>query len=752
MKQNLNILTNSVKAICSLAYSAEMSTNEKSVELIIGREADELECFAASELQGYLKRLFGMTAKIEHSPSDTAEYLMILGNLQSNPIITQAIDESNFPQLSDQGFLLRRTVFMDKPTMVISGGSPAATMWGVYELVEHYGVRYLLHSDVYPEDTGDFHLLEIDQVWEPLLGVRWWRVINDFAMGPESWGMADYRPVLDQLAKLKFNRIGLSTWPWQPFLDMEIKGIKRKSATLWFDFHYPITDDMPGREIFSDEEEFWNPDLPRGASYDEFAAAGEHLCHELIDYAKSRGMQASFSASVMDFPEEFRPIIPDAQTANQLGNLTVAPGPEVMPDDADLLAAASAVLTTAINTYPEAEFYAFGMPEHRGWTEQYQWAWQQLDEKYQISRIISLEQVLQKAENRTSYPGGAQRAVTEVKGDIAALYFFDRMLTSPDVLPKTQKPDARVVITGVAEELFPILHQILPAGSETLIFVDYTASRVVRRRETLRDVPVQKIPASLIFTLHDDNVGVLPQLVTGALHELACDLKKYGWAGFSTRYWMISDHDPCIAYLSKTAWNANVTPEEIYIDQIGAVCGDAAVEPMLEAFDELEKVTIALEDHGLGLTFPVPSMMMKHWSPGSLSGELVEDRKGYERVLSAVRKVPKPPKQEGKDYINYWLGRLQFGIGYIDIIEAVRKAATAEQIAKDTKEQEDESKYHAQLREAIELTEVAVETARQALEAFAGVAKNQSDRGAIATMAEYVYRPLKQKVEDLMNQ
>jgi len=730
----------------------KISTSGKSVELIIGHEADELEQFAVSELQSYLKRLFGVTANIRHSPNSTAEYRVILGNPQSNPIIVQAIGEANFPQLSDQGFLLRKTAFMDKPTMVISGGSPAATMWGVYELVEHYGVRYLLHGDVYPENAGDFHLPEIDKVCEPLLRVRWWRVINDFAMGPESWGMADYRPVLDQLAKLKFNRIGLSTWPWQPFLHLEIKGIKRKSATLWFDFHYPITDDMPGREIFGDEEEFWNPDLPRGASYEEFAAAGEHLCHELIAYAKSRGMQASFSASVMDFPEEFRPIIPDAQTAQQLGNLTVGPGAEVMPDNPDLLEVASAVLKTAIDTYPKADLYAFGMPEHRAWTERYEWAWQKLDEKYQISQIISLEQVLHKAQNRTSYPGGAQRAVTEVKGDIAALYFFDRMLTSPDVLPKTQKPDARVVITGVAEELFPMLHCILPEGSETLIFVDYTASRVVRRRETLKDVPSQEIPASLIFTLHDDNVGMLPQLVTGALHKLACDLRKYGWSGFSTRYWMISDHDPCVAYLSKTAWDANATPEEIYADQIRAVCGYAAVEPMLEAFRELEAVTVALEDHGLGLTFPVPGMIMKHWSPGSLSSEFAEDREGYRRALSAVRKTPEPSRPEGKAYINYWIGRLGFGIGYLDTIEAVRKAATTEQAAKDAKERGDEDDYRVRLTEAIEQTKAAVATAHQAIEAFANVAKNQSDRGAIATMGEYVYRPLKQKVGELMNQ
>ena len=722
---------------------------KKSVELIIGQDVDELEKFAASELQDYLQRLFGVCATLANSPGETAECRFILGNLKSNPVLAQALGEVNLPQLSEQGFLLRKTTFMDKPTMVIAGGSPVATMWGVYELVERYGVRYLLHGDVYPENPGDFHLPEVDKVFEPLLRVRWWRVINDFAMGPESWGMADYRPVIDQLAKLKFNRIALSTWPWQPFLHLEIKGIKRQSATLWFNFHYPITDDMPGRELFGDEEEFWNPDLPRDASYEEFAAAGERLCHELIAYAHSRGMEASFSASVMDFPQEFRPLIPDAQTVHQLGNLTVGPGPAVMPDNLDLAEVSGAVIKAAIDIYPDADLYTFGMPEHRAWTERYEWAWQKLEEKYHIGRVISLEEVLARAKNRTGYPGGAERAVTEVKGDIAALYFFDRLLTSPDVLPKSRKPDARIAIDAVAEELFPILSCLLPEGTEMRVFVDYTASRVVRRRETLRNVPAQEILTSLIFTLHDDNVGLLPQLATGSLHELACELKRYGWSGFSTRYWLISDHEPCIAYLSKTVWEANVTPEDVYADQIRSVCGEEAIEPMLAAFRELEAVTIALEEHGLGLTFPVPGMMMKHWSPGSFSSQLAEDREGYRRALSAVLRASELSRPEGKAYLDYWLGRLKFGIKYLDTIEAVRKAATAEQAAKEAKEKDNEVNFKAKLVEAIEQAQVALETACEAIEAFARVAKNQSDRGAIATMAEYVYRPLQQQVEKL---
>ena len=724
-------------------------TTKKTVELIISKESDELERFAASELQGYLRRLFGVSASIANSPGKTAEYFFILGNPHKN--LAQALGKENFPQLSNQGFLLRKITLTGKPAIVVAGGSPVATMWGVYELVERYGVRYLLHGDIYPEKKGDFHLPEIDKVFEPVFRVRWWRTMGDFAMGTEGWGMADYRPLLDQLAKLKFNRIRVGSSPSQPFLHLEIKGVKQQSATLWYGYRYPITEDMPGRELFSDEKEFWNPDLPLpGASYEELIAAGERHCHELIAYAHSRGMESNFIGAVTDFPKDFRPIIPDAQTVYQLGNLTVGPGPAVMPDNQDLLEIAGEVIKTTINTYPEADSYGFGVsPEASSWTERYKWAWQKLDEKYQIGQIISLEETLEKASNRTGYAQGAERALTDLKGHITGLYFMDRLLSSPEVLPKSLKPDTRIAIYEVAEELFPILSRVMPKGSELVVVMDYTPTRVLRRRDVLRNVSAKEIPAILILTIQDDNIGVLPQLTTGSLYELVCDLRKYGWSGFCTRQWMISDHDPCVSYLSKAAWNANVTPEEVYIDQIRAVCGEAAIKPMLEAFRELEAVTVALEEHGVGLTFPVPGMMMKHWAPGPFSSQLAEDREGYRRALSAVRKVPQPSRPEGKTYVDYWIGRLEFGIGYFDTIESVRKAATAEQAAKEAKEKGDERSFRAYLSETVEQAQVAQKKARQCIEAFANVAKNQSDRGTIATMAEYVYRPLKQKVEKL---
>lgn len=744
-----NALVVSAIALCVLARGVSGSAQTKSIEVVVSKEADRLEQFAASELTRYLERLFAVPASIVSRPSTTADCLFLLGTPGHHP--GRALGEETLPPLSDQGFLLRKTSAGDKPGIIIVGGSPAATMWGVYELVEQYGVRYLLSGDVYPEKQREFVLPEIDKVFEPVFRARWWRTMGDFPMGTEAWGMADYRPLVDQLAKMKFNRIRVGSSPSQPFLHLEIKGVKQQYATLWYGYRYPITDDMPGRGLFGEQTEFWNPDLPMPeAGYEQLAAAGRRHCHELIAYAHSRGMEASFVAAVTDFPKEFRSIVPDARSVQQLGELTVAPGPTARPDDPELAEIAGTVIRTILDTYPEADSYGFPVgTEWPSWIDLYQFAWRELDQRYGIEDVISLEEVLRRASQRADYPGGPARSVAEVKGHITGLYFLTRVWTSPEVLSKSRKPDAPLVVYEVAEELYPILPRVLPVNTELVIVVDYNPTRVLRRRHVLASTPAKEVPTTMVLTLHDDSVGVVPVLTTGALHQLVGDMREHGVSGFCTRQWMISDHDPCVAYLSKAAWDPGATPQAIYVDQIDAVCGQTAVEPMLEAFGELEAVTTALEDHGMGFSFPVPTMMTQHWNPGPFSKELAEDRDGYRRALAAVRRVPEPRGEQGRAYVRYWIGRLEFAVAYFDAVEAVKKAATAEKAAGDAKQNGDEREYRAKLAEAVAQANAAETTAFGAIETFAGVAKNQADRGAIATMAEYVYRPLKRKAEEL---
>ncbi|MBN1342131.1 MAG: hypothetical protein JXQ73_05600 [Phycisphaerae bacterium] len=742
------------------------ATGKGAVGILVAPDAPPIERFAAKELGEYVRKIYGIEPDQPADPKAYRGALYLVGSPKTSPHVANALEPNGWPTVSDQGIVLKRVRSDGKTALIVGGGSPVATLWAVYELAERWGVTYLLHGDVLPSEPDPQSVVGLtvpaeDIVMEPALRIRWWRTVNDFACGPESWGMADYRVVLPQLAKMKFNRIFLSLWPWQPFLDPQVKDIRRKQAYLWFNYHYPITDDMPGRRAFGDIEEFWNPDLPRGASYDEFVKAGIRHCHEIIDLAQGLGMRCGVTADLVTYPPEFAPLLKDPKQVHQLASMTVGPGPKTPIEDPDITTLAGAFLKATVDTYPQCDWVLLGMPEFRAWSDHYERAWKALDAKYGIEKIRPLAQVIEQAKCRTGYPGGAERALQEVKGDIVALYFYDRLVNELGVLKDTKRPDAKIIYNCVAEELFPVLPKLVRPGSELLNFVDYTASRIVARKDVLKQLPGQEVPASLIFTLHDDNVGVLPQLVTGSFAKLLDVMIPAGWSGFSTRYWQIGDHDLAVAYIAKAAWRPSIEPQALYRSQIGAVCGEQAVEPMLEAMKELEDVTIALEGPGLGLTFPVPGMIMKFWHKGSMPGYLVEARSKYQNALGLVRKADRARRATigqsgsrarsaaGDEYLGYWMGRFVFGAGYIDTIEATCRAATVEAEAQDAKKAGKADEQKAKLIQAAKLADKAEQTARQMIDAYAHVVRDQSDRGAIAILAEYVWRPLRDKAKQL---
>ena len=60
--------------------------------------------------------------------------------------------------------------------------------------------------------------------------------------------------------------------------------------------------------------------------------------------------------------------------------------------------------------------------------------------------------------------------------------------------------------------------------------------------------------------------------------------------------------------------------------------------------------------------------------------------------------------------------------------------------------------HRAKLKAAADASAAAKSTAFEAIEYFAAVARNRADYGAIVTLAESIYRPLKRKAESLQGE
>ena len=701
------------------------------MDVVVGSAAPELERFAARELCDYLAKLYRIQAYPARDLSTASQAVFLIGSPETNATVKQATSRKAFPKVSDQGIVLRRAELQGRPALIVGGGSPRATLWAVYAVVERWGVRYLVDRDVLPDKVAEFQLPDLDVVMEPVFRIRAHPTMQEFASSGESWGIADFRRLIDQLAKLKFNRINIYSYGWQPFLHYELNGINRRSAWLWYDYHYPITPDMPGRELFGDAKEFWNPDLPLGASYEEFAAAGQRLIRQIIEHGKRRGMDCAISAPTLDFTPEFAPLLKGAEKSKIRTGLTVVPGEGTPVDDPQLAELASATLRATLRTYPDVDMVAVWMPEVRQWTGDYERAWKALDAKYGISKVRSLHDVLNAADQRRSWQTGDRLASDEVKADITSLYFYDRLLRDPDTLDGTPRPEVKFMYLGIAEELFPILNHIIPRGWQLGLMPENWPVLLLKRLKVLAPLPSADIPSVLDVTLDDDNLGIVPQFANQALRGLIAEMRRAGWAGFVARERFPGDHDVPLNYLARAAWDANVDPDDVARDCFRAVCGEGCVADMMEAMGEAEKATILLTNENRNFAKERPTVMTKYWAPGPVPGYLAPLKAYFERAIESARRALARSKPEGREYVKFWLGRLEFSRDYTMSVEAIHRAATAE--AANNKS------------EALDQTRKALVALRRGLEAYARVARTQSDRGAVAMMVEFGYRFLKAK-------
>ena len=691
------------------------------LQIVTGPAPDSLTTFAATELARYARDLYGVTAAVSARAAQATASVWLDGAAAG----MAAPDDP-------QSFTLRR---FSRPAggdhLLAAGGSPAATLWAVYELVRAWGVQFLLRGDVLPAAPGRLGLPAVDRTFTPNLGTRCWRLINDFACGPESWGLAENRRFIDQLAKHAFNEILLSLWPWQSFVHYEFGGVAKRTGCSWFDFRYPLDEHTVGREVFGQATEFENPDLAGIDDYQDRHAAARRLASGIIEHAAARGISSGMSLSLLEYPLEFLPVIPGARVAHQLGDKTCVPGSDQAPDDPLLVDLARTKLRAHLQSYPGVERLFLGFPEHREWLDRAEDSWRILDRKYAISEVMSLEQALEAARRRTDVHGGADRQVSRVLGDVAMLRLIDCVLEDRSVLERPgHAAPARVVYGQPAEELLPILPRIAPPGGGALAFIDYTARRAADQIEVMDHAVPGAMPSRFIFTLADDNVGVLPQLATAPLHTIATHMRAGGWSGFTTRHWLIGDLDPTVRYLARSCWDAGATPETAYRELAAGVCGAAAAPALVAAWRQVDAITDDLDRHGMGFSFPVPGMMEKHWQAGEpLSAELSRDRDRYLAAMARAEEAARLSQPAGVSFAQYHAARLRFAVGYMDTVAATRQAGIDEAAGRRS--------------DALVGLATALDRLTAALQVYAAIAADNSDRGAIASINEYCLRFLR---------
>jgi hypothetical protein len=101
----------------------------------------------------------------------------------------------------------------DGKSLVISGGSDVAVLYGAYAFAEKLGVRFYLHGDVVPDEKIPFFIPQLDETRKPLFALRGVNPWGSHPFGFDAWSADDYKAIFTQLTKLRMNFLGVHCYP-----------------------------------------------------------------------------------------------------------------------------------------------------------------------------------------------------------------------------------------------------------------------------------------------------------------------------------------------------------------------------------------------------------------------------------------------------------------------------------------------------------------------------------------------------------
>jgi hypothetical protein len=168
---------------------------------------------------------------------------------------------------------------------------------------------------------------------------------------------------------------------------------------------------------------------------------------------------------------------------------------------------------------------------------------------------------------------------------------------------------------------------------------------------------------------------------------------------------------------------------EDYEAILAPVCGEGVAERVVKAFDYCEQAS------GDSFDPPAPNMFTRYYETAEPPpAQWAEMRTNYLNAMNEMYRANTRAREVGRAFTLYYARRFEFGMEYMNVVEALRKAAIAKGAGKKD--------------EQIAELEKALDSITGACNAMAAVARSQSDRGIIAAMNEFGYRPVMKLLEE----
>ena len=516
----------------------------QSVWIMVEPGAGFQEKLAARELARGLRNL-----GLAHEPIQAALREAQTG--ASDTVITLKVDSSAFKHA--EAYEIAQEKGQPKSIRVrLTGASPQAVVYSVYEFLERQQAFFGLDGEIYPlERAAAFNLPPGNLPWQaqPRFSVRGLVPWPDFLNCITVFNREDLRAYLEAMLRMRFNTLGIHVYSginqWtESFLSFEYGGVGHLGFTdttatnRWGYLPQRTSRFGMGAADFYDGEVFGSEATTNARSCWEAAELARQLWREAFDYANKLGIRTGVGFEPYLIPDEiFRATPPEAHSEQKDPKI---PGPRLDPDSVAAHDILETRLGQLLDAYPTVDYVWLWEDEGMSWASQ---------------------------------KSGVPLATTPFK-------------QAHDFL-RRHAPKKRLVISGWGGVVrhFVAFHRALP---EDIIFSSLS--------DDLGWDPVSEEFSKLegrerwpIPWLEDDPAMWLPQL---HVHRFESDINRaeqFGCQGLLGIHWRHRIMDINAGYQSRFSWDKDLKPEDYYRSYARALVRQPAADKVAQILNETDR-------------------------------------------------------------------------------------------------------------------------------------------------------------------
>ena len=380
----------SIVIILLFAILVYCSCNKKStVPIQIPQEAGETLQFAASELSGYLEKIYpGYRFPVLTDRSDQPESLIQLGTIHQ---IKNELTEINAKGIHQEESF---AVIPRDQGVIIAGYGEKGVLNGVYALLEQLGCGFYLAYETLPEQKKnlDFSKWKIQDapIYKRRIVFNW----HNFLSGCTGWNLEHWKKWILQSARMRYNSIMVHAYGNNPMHTFEYNQIQKTTGYLtstrkgrdWGAQHVNDVRRLYGGELF-DQPVFGSNAALVPDSLKEKSAI--NLMQKVFQYAEKVGMDIYFAVDVdtrSANPQDIIQSLPGRArfsktlTSIQNDTLTEEMYHFVNPDTPEGYAYYKAQVKSIMETYPQVDVLT---PWTRRYSTHPNWLtpWRSLEQK-----------------------------------------------------------------------------------------------------------------------------------------------------------------------------------------------------------------------------------------------------------------------------------------------------------------------------------------------------------------------------------